>query len=64
MDELVTNDLGDVVTISRKEYQALLDRDDYLSSLEAAGVDNWEGCDHAYDIRVEWAEEDQYVFDG
>lgn len=29
-------------TISKKEYEELLDRDKKLSALEAGGVDNWE----------------------
>lgn len=35
------------VTISKKEYEELLDRDFWLSCLERAGVDNWEGYDYA-----------------
>ncbi|MBY6111174.1 YqaJ viral recombinase family protein [Halomonas sp. DP1Y21-3] len=35
------------VTISRKEYEALLAARDKLDALEAAGVDNWSGYDDA-----------------
>ncbi|MBY5943095.1 YqaJ viral recombinase family protein [Halomonas sp. DP5N14-9] len=37
----------DTVTISRKEYEALLAARDKLDALEAAGVDNWSGYDDA-----------------
>jgi len=37
----------DTVTISRKEYQALLAAQEKLDALEAAGVDNWTGYDDA-----------------
>ncbi|WP_299316544.1 lambda-exonuclease family protein [uncultured Halomonas sp.] len=37
----------DTVTISRKEYQALLAAREKLDALEAAGVDNWTGYDDA-----------------
>ena len=37
----------ETVTISRKEYEALLAARDKLDALEAAGVDNWSGYDDA-----------------
>ncbi len=37
----------DMVTISKKEYEGLLDDADLLRCLQDAGVDNWEGYDHA-----------------
>lgn len=37
----------DTVTISRKEYDALLAAREKLDALEAAGVDNWSGYDDA-----------------
>lgn len=33
----------ETVTISKEEYERLLDRDDFLNALEITGVDNWEG---------------------
>lgn len=33
----------DMVTISKKEYESLLDDADLLRCLQNAGVDNWEG---------------------
>jgi hypothetical protein len=34
-------------------------RDAWLCALEAAGVDNWEGCSRAQDLLDEWEREDQ-----
>jgi len=42
--------IEETVTISKKEYEALLDRDQFLSALERAGVDNWEGYGYAQDL--------------
>ena len=36
-----------MVTISKKEYQALLADSELLAALEAAGVDNWGGYSEA-----------------
>jgi len=46
------------VTITEEEYNALLDRDQELCALEAAGVDNWEGYEEAMNILKEWNGED------
>lgn len=35
------------VTITREEYDALLNDSNFLRALEAAGVDNWEGYSFA-----------------
>ena len=40
----------EIVTITRKEYEELLDCKEYLECLEAAGVDNWEGYDYAMEM--------------
>lgn len=37
----------EMVTVTRKEYESLLENSEILSSLECAGVDNWEGYDLA-----------------
>jgi hypothetical protein len=34
--------MTDTVTITRKEYESLLEDSAFLRRLEAAGVDNWE----------------------
>ena len=39
----------DSVTISKAEYEQLLDSDLMLRCLENAGVDNWDGYDFAMD---------------
>jgi hypothetical protein len=38
------------VTLTREEYNKLLEAKRFLRALEAAGVDNWEGYDIAKDI--------------
>lgn len=66
--------MGDTVTISRQEYERLLNiqsihasinnigkegydylchRDEWLSYLESAGVDNWQGYDFAIELARE-----------
>lgn len=49
----------ETVTISKSEYDTLLDRDRWLCALECAGVDNWQGWDEAIEIRNEWYREQQ-----
>lgn len=46
------------VVLSAKEYDDLLERDRWLSALEGAGVDNWDGWDEAKDMLAEWDAED------
>lgn len=41
------------VTITRAEYDELLDSEYFLSCLEAAGVDNWQGYEFACDMYKE-----------
>lgn len=45
--------IDETVTISKKEYELLLKSVEWLECLEAAGVDNWEGIDHAVSLRDE-----------
>jgi hypothetical protein len=33
--------------LSENEYEYLVERDEFLGALQAAGVDNWEGYDYA-----------------
>lgn len=47
----------DTVTITRKEYDRLVKDSEWLSCLEAAGVDNWEGYDYAIEMMHEDADE-------
>lgn len=37
-------------TLTHGEYLKLKDRDAWLSCLEAAGVDNWNGMDYAIEL--------------
>jgi hypothetical protein len=43
----------ETVTITKKEYEQLLRDSEWLSCLEAAGVDNWQGFDYAREIQEE-----------
>jgi hypothetical protein len=38
----------EMVSIPRKRYESLMADSDTLARLEAAGVDNWEGYEHAF----------------
>lgn len=40
------------VTISKEEYEGLLKDSYFLSCLEGAGVDNWQGYDDACEMYV------------
>ena len=42
--------MEETITISKKEYESLLEDSEKLSALEAAGVDNWEGYDNAMEM--------------
>jgi small-conductance mechanosensitive channel len=44
-------------TISDEEYEQLKERDNWLTCLENAGVDNWEGWDYAVDLKRECEDE-------
>lgn len=49
--------IGDLlVAVDRKHYEQLVERDNFLTALEAAGVDNWQGIDYAH--RLMEGEED------
>ena len=43
-----------MVEITEDHYERLLDSEETLAALEAAGVDNWQGYDDAMDILREW----------
>lgn len=45
--------MDEMITITKREYDELFEAYQWLSSLEAAGVDNWEGISFAYDIHKE-----------
>lgn len=46
--------LDETVTITRKEYESLVARDEELTMLENAGVDNWEWYGEALSGSGEW----------
>lgn len=43
-------DASDMVTIPRWELEELRETERFMTALEAAGVDNWEGYDFARDL--------------
>ena len=43
-----------LIEITEEEFGRLQERDDFLSALEAAGVDNWDGYYEAHRIQKEW----------
>ena len=49
--------MSEKITITKEEYDKLNERDYWLTCLEAAGVDNWNGYDEAIDIKREWENE-------
>ena len=50
--------MKETVTISKEEYESLLEDSDKLLALEGAGVDNWSGYDEAMEMMREMNEED------
>lgn len=50
------SDKAETVTISKTEYETLLEESKQLQCLEDAGVDNWQGCDYAYEL---WREKNK-----
>lgn len=47
----------ETVTITKKEYDALLDNTEWLAALKGAGVDNWDGYDYAIELYKEATKE-------
>lgn len=43
----------EMITITREEYEQLLDRSEFLSCLQACGVDNWGGYSEAQEMMNE-----------
>ena len=44
------NEMEDTVTISKKEYESLLEKVEFLNCLQACGVDNWDGYSDAHEM--------------
>lgn len=49
---------SETITIPLERYEKLVEAADWLHALEAAGLDNWDGCDVAKDILAEWEEQE------
>ena len=43
----------EMVTITKKEYDSLLEDSFFLECLRGAGVDNWSGYDYAIELKNE-----------
>lgn len=43
----------ETITITKQEYDRLVERDTWLGYLEAAGVDNWQGMEYAFQLKEE-----------
>lgn len=56
--EMTIYDLNKQVADMQAEMVRQSDKLQFLSALESAGVDNWQGYSHAYEILDEWKEED------
>lgn len=48
------NETEETVTITKAEYESLKEDRRWLTCLENAGVDNWEGYDYAREILETW----------
>lgn len=52
--------MQEMITITKSEYDELFEAYLWLGSLEAAGVDNWEGISFAHELhKEEYGEEDE-----
>ena len=47
------NNMEETITISKKEYESLLEDQKLLQCLQGAGVDNWSGYDYAIEMMQE-----------
>jgi hypothetical protein len=43
----------EMISVTKAEYDRLIERDNWLRYLEAAGLDNWDGCDYAREMMAE-----------
>ena len=50
---MTMTDTKEMVTIPKEEYDVLLSDAHWLSCLESAGVDNWQGIHFAYEMMEE-----------
>lgn len=52
-----------MITIPLRAYKKLVERDEWLGWLEAAGVDNWCGYSEAHTMRDEFNEQENAKLD-
>ena len=51
--------MEEMITIAKKEYDQFCKDSEWLSYLEQAGVDNWDGIDTAMEIKRDEQEDDE-----
>lgn len=51
--------MDDTITITKTEYDQLIEDSEFLEALRQAGVDNWEGYSEAFEIQESWGKEDK-----
>lgn len=51
--------MEETITISRKEYENLLKRDEILQALRETGVDSWTGYPEAMELLKEWNKDEK-----
>ncbi len=47
MSIIAVDNMNGTITLSEKDFDFLLSRDNWLCELENAGVDNWDGYEYA-----------------
>lgn len=47
----------ELITITKKEYDSLKESQQWLTCLEDAGVDNWQGIEYAYELKRDYEKE-------
>ena len=57
----MTQNIEETITITKKEYQKLLDDQLFLEALRQGGVDDWEWYDEAGELYEQWKKEDVQI---
>ena len=55
---MTTESTEEMVTITKKEYDELIQDSIFLQCLEGAGVDNWSGYSYAQEMMAEYDEDE------
>ena len=46
-------DPNDFIVLPKKTFESLIESQRWLSALESAGVDNWDGIEYAHEIHLD-----------